>query len=91
MNKLPEGQGEGSSCVYFGNSIDKLNSYTQDAPWDWISKAKGLEYIRLGKSEYNTFLEQIELGYKVMLVKIDHNITDLFTDKYSSLILEYVY
>lgn len=82
-----------NSCygINFENSIEKLNSYTQGRPWDWVSKTRGLKFYNLSEDEYERLLVFIKEGKQVMLVKLDNNISHHFHDRYDKYISEYLY
>lgn len=83
LNKDPMASNEGVSISALFKDINELNDYTNDGPYDWASKPRGLQFRNLCEETYEICKRYIETHGNSAIVSIDYNVFDKFQDEYA--------
>lgn len=81
----------GASVYDTLETIEDLQTYTNDGPLDWAAKPIGPKFNNMSKEEYNATLKYINNGKICVLCNVDYNVEDTFHKKYSRNIVVCVY
>lgn len=81
LHKNPRAANEGVRINEIIKNKKQLDEYTNDGPWDWASKPRGLQYNCLTKDQYDLCKEQIDNDRILVLMWVDYNVTDDFYTK----------
>ncbi len=88
LDKHEDAQNEGCRIYMIATTMDELNEYTNGRPFDWASKACGLNFENLNKEHYNLCKEVVEEGGIAIQCWIDWNVCEQFDDDYSDQVIE---
>jgi hypothetical protein len=81
LNKNPRASNEGVRITEIFKRKKDLDEYTNDGPFDWASKPRGLQFNGLTEEQYNLCKEEIEEDKIIVMMWVDYNVTDQFYDK----------
>lgn len=84
LNRHPDASNEGVDIMQTCKSLDDLNTYTNDHPYDWASKARGFEFRNLSEEAYDIAKEMLEQYDYVSIVSVDYNVCEEFDDEYGT-------
>jgi hypothetical protein len=60
-------------------TLQELQDYVNDEPFDWVSQCRGLQYEMMSKSNYEKCKEAIERDKAaIIIVFVDHDMTEDF-------------
>ena len=91
IDQMDDASNEGAGIQFAGNTIKKLNEYVQGRPWDWITKARGLEFIYMTEHVYKESKLIIEEGEYVLIANMDWNANHHFDDQYHQYVIKDIY
>lgn len=81
LNKNPRASNEGVRISEVIKRKKDLDEYTNDGPYDWASKPRGMQFNAMNEEQYNICKEAIEKDKIIVLMSVDYNVTDIFYDK----------
>jgi hypothetical protein len=88
LNEDPEATNEGVRTYFTATSLEQLQEYTNDRPFDWASKPSGLQFINFSEEKYNRCKELIEEGGAVIEVWVDYGVCETFEHDWEAEIVE---
>jgi len=91
LNKHPDAFNEGVRIYKTLKTKWQLDRYTNNAPMDWVQKARGPRFNNLTKRLYEICLEVIEDKNYAVHMAIDRNVVSKFHRKWDDLIVERAY
>lgn len=87
LNENPDNANEGVRIRERFETLKELQDYTNDGPYDWASKPRGLQFINFSESDYNECKKVIEDGGIAIYIYVDYNACDEFSEKYEGRII----
>jgi len=87
LNQEDEASNEGVRTYFSATTLNELQEYTHDGPFDWASKPGGLQYINLTEDSYNTCKEIIDNRGTVIEVWVDYGVCEIFDNDWKDNII----
>jgi hypothetical protein len=91
LDKHPDAGNEGVRIYKTFKTKYQLDRYTNNAPMDWVQKARGPQFKNLSKRLYKVCLEVIKDKHYAVYMAIDYNVVDKFHSKWDEHIIERAY
>jgi len=88
LNEHEDAENEGVRLYMLAESLDELDTYTNEGPIDWAQKPTGPRFNNLNEHNYKLCKEIIEEGGVAVECWIDYNVCDIFEENYGDHVLE---
>lgn len=86
LDNKPENQNEGVGIYHRWDTIEDLNEYVNDGPFDWASKPMGPQFKNMNEHDYIKVKKIIESGSVALECTVDYNACEEFEEEYGKMI-----